>query len=170
MGSRDQDIFVSARVGGRIGPLDLPVPDGPPVRLRRGGRSATVLIRVPRDASPEVRAWLAEVDGARASLAQWDGRVVVVVAGGVDDARKLAAATGILLPVTAHPSGAPPTDAEDVAIVVIDRWGEVYHVIRAATAHDLPSPHGLEEWFRFLGTQCPECGVPDSADLGEWGG
>ena len=156
MSSTGRDVFGKARVGGRIGQLDLQTPDGPPVRLRRGGRFATVLVRVPPDASEELRAWLAEVDGARASFAHWDGRVVVVVAGTVEDSRALEESTGLRLPLTIDPAGSAGEGPEDIVIVVAGRWGEVYHVARAGNVQELPSPRELEEWLQFLATQCPE--------------
>ena len=53
-------------------------------------------------------------------------------------------------------------DGEGVhRVIVADRYGQVYAVHDAATADQLPAPHDLEEWFRFLATACPECGVLD---------
>jgi hypothetical protein len=42
-------------------------------------------------------------------------------------------------------------------IVVADRWGEIHHVAGGETVDDLPSPHELIEWLRYVQHQCPEC-------------
>jgi hypothetical protein len=46
-------------------------------------------------------------------------------------------------------------------LLVADRYGQVYAVHDAADQGDLPDGHALAEWFRFLATACPECGVLD---------
>ena len=46
-------------------------------------------------------------------------------------------------------------------LLVVDRYGQVYAVHDEANAADLPDADALEEWFRFLATACPECGVLD---------
>jgi len=74
--------------------------------------------------------------GAR-DFADWDGRVIV-----------------------ADPDGAPTH-----RLLVVDRYRQVYAVDDAADAGDLPDAHALSEWFRFLATACPECGVLDEALL-----
>lgn len=52
------------------------------------------------------------------------------------------------------------------ALVVADRWGVVYDVVSSADESELPSADEIEEWFKFLATQCPECGVIDDPDPG----
>jgi hypothetical protein len=63
----------------------------------------------------------------------WDGRVIVADADG-EPAHRL---------------------------LVVDRYRQVYAVHDATDAGDLPDGHELTEWFRFLATACPECGVLD---------
>lgn len=46
-------------------------------------------------------------------------------------------------------------------LLIVDRYRQVYAVHDSADPDDLPSPSDLEEWFRFLATTCPECGVLD---------
>jgi hypothetical protein len=56
------------------------------------------------------------------------------------------------------------TDADDEAthrLLVVDRYRQVYAVYEAASPDGLPGASELEEWFRFLATACPECGVID---------
>jgi hypothetical protein len=41
-------------------------------------------------------------------------------------------------------------------VIVADRFGHIYHVEDGGPAHALSEPRELEEWLRFIGTQCPE--------------
>jgi hypothetical protein len=50
-------------------------------------------------------------------------------------------------------------------LLIVDRYRQVYAVHDAAGADQLPSAEELVEWFRFLSTACPECGVIDDPTL-----
>ncbi len=78
-------------------------------------------------------AYLAGLAAGKADFAAWDGRVLVLEADGLDAHR----------------------------LLIIDRYGQVYDVTDAADAEQLPQVAALEDWFRFLATACPECGVLD---------
>lgn len=62
----------------------------------------------------------------------------------------------------------PPDGVAEHAAIVVDRYGQVYEVTTAVDWRALPSPHALEEWFRFLATACPECGVIDDPRPRNW--
>jgi hypothetical protein len=81
----------------------------------------------------DAAAYLAQLEGHADELAEWDGRLHVAEPDGA----------------TAH------------RLLVVDRYRQVYAVHDAVTADDLPDPTELREWFRFLATACPECGVLD---------
>lgn len=70
---------------------------------------------------------------AATDFADWDGQVVV-----------------------SETDGAPAH-----RLLIVDRYRQVYAVHDATDAADLPDAHELSEWFRFLATACPECGVLD---------
>jgi hypothetical protein len=53
-------------------------------------------------------------------------------------------------------------------VVILDRYGQVYDVTSAEDAVWLPTAAALEEWFKFLATACPECGVIDDPRPREW--
>jgi hypothetical protein len=55
----------------------------------------------------------------------------------------------------------PPDEAATHRLLVVDRYRQVYAVHDAADPEELPGANELEEWFRFLATACPECGVID---------
>ncbi len=59
-------------------------------------------------------------------------------------------------------------DSSEHAVVVVDRYGQVYEVSEASDRDGLPSADALAEWFRFLATACPECGVLDDPRPRAW--
>lgn len=156
--------------GDRLPRLALPSADGSPVRLRGADRRATVLVGVHSASCPGCRRYLDEIDAAASSLELWGARLLALVPGGVENARALKSETGLSFRVVAAAKNAPAADtpAEDAVVLIADRWGEIYHVARSGAGHELPIPPELEEWLRFLATQCPECGVPDSPGRGAW--
>ena len=82
--------------------------------------------------------YLAALEAAADEFAGWDGRVEVL-----------------------------PVDGEtEHRLAIVDRYGQVYAVHDALDAAELPAATDLSEWFRFLATACPECGVLDDALLG----
>ena len=50
-------------------------------------------------------------------------------------------------------------------LLIVDRYRQVYAIHDAARADHLPGAEELVEWFRFLSTACPECGVIDDPTL-----
>jgi hypothetical protein len=82
-------------------------------------------------------AYFDELESHTDDFAAWDGRLVV----------------------------AEPDGEATHRLLIVDRYGQVYAVHDAADVEALPAPHDLEEWFRFLATACPECGVLDEALL-----
>jgi hypothetical protein len=76
--------------------------------------------------------YLARLEAAADDFAAWDGRVTSL----------------------------PPDEASSHRIVVVDRYGQVYAAFDGDEG-ELPDAAALEEWFRFLATACPECGVID---------
>ena len=80
------------------------------------------------------------VESRGADLASWDGRVVVL-----------------------------PGDGEPEHLVaIVDRYGQVYEKTSTPNVASLPDPDALEEWFKFLATACPECGVIDDPRERDW--
>jgi hypothetical protein len=83
-------------------------------------------------ASGGLDSYVARLEAHRADFAGWDGRLVVMA----------------------------PTGASVHRMLIADRYGQVYAVHQGAV-DDLPDAAALTEWFRFLATACPECGVLD---------
>ena len=55
----------------------------------------------------------------------------------------------------------PADGRETHRLLILDRYGQVYATHDSTRTDDLPDADALEEWFRFLATACPECGVID---------
>jgi hypothetical protein len=143
-------------VGSFLPYLVLPsAPAGLGVSLRRRGREATVLVQVHAATCPDCRRYLTELAAAAVDLAAWDGRVVVLVPGPLDAASALLAQLPVPFVVLSDADGRSPL-AHGTAVVVADRYGHVYFVSEAGDGHALPAPRELEEWLKFLATQCPE--------------
>jgi hypothetical protein len=96
-------------------------------------RHALVLAALHGAECAECEAYAARLSEAGPELEQWDARVVL--------ARGEAALTAVV--------------REAPRVVVADRFGDVYHVA-GGTSHQLTEPRELEEWLRFIATQCPE--------------
>jgi hypothetical protein len=88
----------------------------------------------------DLAGYLSRLAAAREDFAGWDGRVVVLSTDGE----------------AAH------------RVVIVDRYGQVYEATDAVDAADLPSTGDLREWFKFLATACPECGVLDDPTDRDW--
>lgn len=95
------------------------------------------------------------------AFAHWDGRPVLVAPSGDEaEARVLAhsaATLGVLADlagdVARSRAGVPPGSA---AVLVADRFGDVWYGGDAGAGHALPDARELEEWLKYLGTMCPE--------------
>lgn len=100
--------------------------------------------------------------GQEQRLPMWGGRILAIGdpppgPGGVE------LPDGVL-PVT-DPDGqarraadVPPGTA---AVLVVDRFGQVFARRTDEAGHDLPSAGDVLEEVRFISVQCPECEVPD---------
>lgn len=77
--------------------------------------------------------YTSSLNAAAGRFAEWDGRLHVVEADGESLHR----------------------------LLVVDRYRQVYAVHDEADPARLPDADALTEWFRFLATACPECGVLD---------
>ena len=87
-----------------------------------------------------IDAYRSDLDAAAASFAAWDGRVKVL----------------------------EPDDRPMHRVVIADRYGQVYETTDAEDPQTLPDARAFEEWFRFLATACPECGVLDDPRERDW--
>jgi hypothetical protein len=165
-GSRDEDCDErgSMTAPGTLLPAMslVSIASGEPVDLRaaKGPQALVTLHSVTcRDCRRYVRERLAR--GAR-EIAEWGGRLTIVVPDVRANAATFAETTTDALEIVLDPEGA--FDSGHAGVVIADEWGEVHFMADAGAGHDLPSPEEVVEWVRFLAIQCPECEGPE----GEW--
>lgn len=129
-------------------------PDGTRAPLRSDGRHATVLVRLHGPACAECRRYLADLADAASDFAAWDGRVTVIVPDSVSAATALRAELAIPFTVVSDLDG--PRLLDGAGVLIADRFAHIYEVRDAGAGHALPAPRDVEEWLKFIGTQCPE--------------
>lgn len=168
----DRLITRPIRPGDRLPPMELSAaPDGKLLRVQTQTRDAIVLLLVPArsDAWKEYVSVLAE---AAPDIEQWYARILVVISAGLNEAGRLREYVDGRLTVLADPGAGTHRqsglDAKRAALLIVDRYGEVYDAVDAAHPGQLPTVADVEEWAKFLATQCPECGVIDEPGYGEW--
>ena len=157
------------KAGDRLPPL--PGGAGGEGRGRRGlGREAAVVVFLPIG-EPDVGAeYVARLAGRGDRFRLWGGRVVVAAP---DPEPVMPRLTGDQpFDVLADPRGETRRrwglDEADAALFVADRWGQIFHAEVASDTDRLSDADEVEEWLKYLATQCAECGVPDEPGHGDW--
>jgi hypothetical protein len=148
---------VSYTVRGRIPDMLLPRAGGaPPSPLRGRPREAVVLV-FPQDARPW-RDYLRRLAGEARAFGDWDGRVVAVPPDTDPAWDDVASELGEDLWVLRDEGDVLRTGEDRPAVVLADRYGEIYRVwsVQDGAGSPGPEPRALEEWLQFLALQCPE--------------
>ncbi|MFN2557114.1 MAG: redoxin domain-containing protein [Nitriliruptorales bacterium] len=157
-------------VGDQLPAMTLPdVSSGRPVRWRWAPSGASILV-FPHEDCDECREFLGRLDGEVDEFDAWGARPLVVLPEGGDEPGELG--EELDYPVLADDGSAARracgVSSDQVVVFVVDRYGSVHEVFEVGDQHAFPPVEDLVEWTKFLGTQCPECGVPDEPGLGEW--
>jgi hypothetical protein len=115
-------------------------------------RNPVVLAVLHGEACERCAEYRDELIAARPDFDAWDGQLFVAEPGEgrEEQGRARGDATHHGAVTVPDPIGGAPR------VVVADRFGDVYHVQEGGPAHELPEPRALEEWLRFIATQCPE--------------
>lgn len=122
-------------------PAGIRVGDLLPRHLMASGRARRIdAVAFVAPGRGELADYARELEAHAAEFADWDGRIAWL---------------------------APDRDPMH-RVVIADRYGQVYDVTTASDSDGLPTSDVLEEWFRFLATACPECGVIDDPLPREW--
>jgi len=142
----------------RLPELELAsVPGGAPTPLRPPGRVSPVIVLVHGAGCEGCRAYLRQLAAASDDVADWDGRVIVVVPASPDSAAIGVDARTFALLADPERALAARLGLAGAAVVVADPYGEIHHVADAAAGHDLPAAPEVVQWLRYLAVQCPEC-------------
>lgn len=173
------------RVGQRLPDVGLPRPDGA-VRALRGAHRDAVVVVVLHDADCErCRDYLRALAAAAPRFRIWDGSVGAVTDAPHPDHLQaeldpdidvlIDAERTFLDRVQAHGGfggragdragdragnmageSASEVPADGPVVLVADRYGQLFEILPAGPDHVLVEPRELEEWLKYLATQCPE--------------
>ncbi len=123
------------------------------------GVSATVVVLTHASGCAECRAYLDTLAANRQSLLDWEGRVVVVLPEPPEEAERSAELELQPFLLLADPDARVTSAAkvEPPATIIADRSGEVHISHEAGAQHQFLPPNEVEDWVRYLATQCPEC-------------
>lgn len=143
--------------------VSLPsAPAGAMVGLR-SGRGPRVLVMVHSAGCEECGRYVrGDLASSADRVAEWGGRLAVVVPGRMEGAIELAKTIPGTMQVLGDPKETVASGS--AAVVIADEWGEVYFQADAGADHHFPAAAEIGEWVRFIAIQCPECEGPE----GEW--
>jgi peroxiredoxin len=151
---------------------DVSLPDGSGRRVRLSDyrhRRHVVAVFVNGASEEEYRPFLSALGRHYPEIAEEESEVLTAVPGTVRDAARIGDRLGLPFPVLAdmdgeahRSAGSVATNGEpDMAVFIIDRYGEIYAAFHSGKGDVLPSPETILDWIRYIQSQCPECGVPD---------
>jgi hypothetical protein len=134
---------------------------------RFSGRRNLVLVLLgagaPGDEGSRLIAQLAQ---SRAAIADEETEVLVVVAGNAGEMGRTATSPFLVL-VDRDEAFHRCLSAVDAAgrvapaVVITDRYREIYHIFRPAEPAWPPTADDVVSWLVFMNIQCPECGAPE---------
>ena len=158
--------------GDRLPPLSpRGIEDGRYVSRRRPARSATVVVFLPTNEVEASVAYVAALAERHDRLRIWGARAFIVAADTqpiVDRLRGIHAPFEWVADADGEIRRRWALQSAQAAVFIADRWGEVFHAETGGEVRDLATPAEIEEWLKYLATQCAECGVPDEPGHGEW--
>jgi hypothetical protein len=136
----------------RLPDVALPTSGGDARVPLRAARQATVLVLLPDAPAARDLAYLRGLADAERALADWDGRVLVVLPR-PDAAGALAA---LPFPVVVDAEGVVGAGASVAApaVVVVDQWGEIHAAEAVPPDGEWLSVAELEKWLRYLAIRC----------------
>ena len=140
--------------------------DGKTILLRQSPHRAIILVFVHPGGCHDCRAYISGLDEQAARFRRWSAAVVILVDESSDDALTDSVGGRVVVDDTMRARCGIPDD--HVAVVVVDRHGQVWESATEQDHRQLPAAEELEQDVRFIAIQCPECDVPDVPGLGEW--
>lgn len=136
-------------------------PAGTAVRLR-SGRGARAIFLMHASSCIACLDYARSLIAVKNDIAEWDGRLTIVLRESLEAATALHAAFGGAAQVLADSEGRLGLDGG--CLVIADEWGEVHFSTTVNAEHMLPEPAEVVDWVRFTAIQCEECERPE----GEW--
>jgi len=162
--------YEAVHAGGSLRLFHLREADGGQVSLwDYHGRRNLVLFFMHSAECSGCRKLLELISSAYDQLVAEEGEILVVVHAHLSDAAALKHEMGLRCPVLSDVSGEVfkqygllgSGKKPRAAIVVSDRFGEIYHVSISGEEHRLASVEDILSWLGFIEIQCPESGAPE---------
>ncbi len=145
----------------------LPDSAGQPVQLRQYlQRSNVVLFFHHGIGCPACRGLLRELAAHRNACEQEEAVVLVIGPDQPAENQQLAAQLGHPFPFLSDPAGriSAQQGLNTPALVIADRWGEIWAAWVGGVDHRLPAMQDIREWLVFIEAQCPECTIIEWTD------
>lgn len=143
------------RAGEQLPPFSLPGPDGPR-KVPGAGNQASMLVFVHDRDCAACERYLDEIGAAVTGLGEWATRLLAVAPRGEPSSDRP-------FPVLVDEGGAVRRRLgigdDEAAVLLADRWGELFEAATFGTEHDLPLPRQLIESAKILDVSCGECNV-----------
>lgn len=141
--------------------LTLPAaPGGATTSIRPRGRDGVVLVATHGAECQPCRAYLRDLAANVEAIREWDGRVLVLHPGPLEEAERVRAELALPFSILADANREVMQRAglEGGGISIADQWGEiVFDESGGEEVHPFPEVQEVVEWLRFLAIQCPEC-------------
>ena len=165
MASTDQEPDATGTLiqpGQSLPRLKLDSPDGPKHLTRSGTQSTLVVYLHPEPCQP-CAGYLEELAPVAADLREWATSLVAVVPADQADQADQEGPFPLL-----HDDAAARRQLgigqDEAAVLLADRWGEVFEAAAVGADHGFPLPSQLVESAKILDLSCGECNVPGA----EW--
>jgi hypothetical protein len=122
------------------------------------GQQASLLVFAHPDPCDECARYLDELAGSVDDLRGWATRLLAVTGADGDDADDHP------FPLLRDEDGAARRriglGGDEAAVILADRWGEVFEVATFGPDHGFPLPRELVESAKIVDLSCGECNVP----------
>jgi peroxiredoxin len=143
----------------------LVLPDVAGKEVRTGdyrGRCNLVLFLSHPPGCERCQGTLQELAAGYGGLAAADAEVLAIIPGAAEETAILQLRLGIPFPVLVDAGAmAVRTLGGGAAVIVVDRFGEIFNLSRAGEGHEMMTVLEIADWLNFIEVQCPECGAPD---------
>jgi peroxiredoxin len=106
---------------------------------------------------------LSELSEAVDEFSQAEAVVLAISSDAVEDLGSFAAQFRLRFPLLSDPTGqvARNENLSIPAVVVTDRFGEIWAAWSSDETHALPSAEDIRSWLEFVELQCRECEAPE---------
>lgn len=162
-----QENLANLKIGQRLPPISLASSEGRRVALTDyRGRRNLVVVFVGEMKGEVARELLADLARHNAAFAEEEAQVLAVARASGQEAEEIKGRLALPFPVLADEEGEAhracgARTLGEMVTCVTDRFGEIFAVYRSGEGQPRPTAEELLAWLRFIGIQCPECGVSE---------